>query len=208
MTTPCTSRAPWLLLVLPFLVLCVAPAHAQNFEVGVNLLSSQMSEFEGTDIGVGGRFTWKPVPLIGVDADLGWYPGEYPPDGVTFSDGRFEGFFGVTVGPAVNRLRPFGKFAAGFFQTTGTQERIVCLAIFPPPLNCVMAADQTLPAMDFGGGVELLFTDRTFLRIDATARMLQYPGPSMRLDRDDRSTHDSDYWGAAFRLSIGGGWRF
>jgi hypothetical protein len=195
---------------LPFLVCwCIASsAHAQSFEVGVNLLSSQMSEFDGTDIGVGGRFTWKPVPLVGIDADLGWYPGEYPPDGIPFSDGRVEGFFGVTVGPSVNRVRPFGKFAAGFFQTAATQEAIACLAIYPPPLNCVMAAGQTLPAMDVGGGVELLFTDRTFLRIDATARMLQYPGPSLQLDHSDRTVHEKDYWGAAFRLSVGGGFRF
>ena len=201
-------RPLWLFLLACWYVAFASSAYAQSFEVGVNLLSSQMSEFEGTDIGVGGRFTWKPVPLIGVDADLGWYPGEFPPDGIPFSDGRFEGFFGVTVGPAVNRVRPFAKFAAGFFQTTGTQERIACIAIFPPPLNCAMAADQTLPAMDFGGGVELLFTDRTFLRIDATARMLQYPGPSISFDRNDRAVHDSNFWGAAFRLAVGGGFRF
>ena len=194
--------------VLATLLITVSPVRAQSFEAGVNLVTSQMSAFDGTDVGVGGRFTWTPTPLIGIDADLGWYPGEYPPDGIAFSDGRFEGLFGVTVGPSLNRVRPFGKFAAGFLQSTATQERTICLAIFPPPLNCLMAEGRTLPALDFGGGVEWLVTDRAFLRLDTTARMLQYPGPSLQFDRNNSEVHDADFWGAAFRFSIGGGVRF
>ena len=59
------------------LVLAAVTASAQSFEASVHLASSQWSEFDGTDLGVGGRLTWKPSPMIGVDADLTWYPGDF-----------------------------------------------------------------------------------------------------------------------------------
>ncbi len=73
-------------------------ARAQSFEVGGHFAASQWSEFDGTDLGFGGRLTWKPSSMIGVDADLTWYPSDYP-DRIAFSRSRFEGLFGVTVGP-------------------------------------------------------------------------------------------------------------
>ena len=183
----------------------VSGVYAQSFEAGVHLVASQWSEFDGADLGVGGRLTWKPITAIGVDADLSWYPGEFPSEGVPFSEQRFEGLFGITVGPRLNRIRPFAKVAAGFLQTNGTQERIICIAIFPPPLNCLMAANQTLTAFEFGGGVELDATDRTFVRVDVTDRMLEYPGPTITRDLEIR---DDGFYGHALRFTIGGGVRF
>ena len=192
------------------LVLLIVPltAGAQSFDLGAHFVSSQWSEFEGTDRGIGGRFTWKPTPLVGVDAEIAWYPGEFPPDSLPFTQGHVEGLFGVTVGPRINRLRPFGRFSAGFLHTSSTQQFIACIAIYPPPLTCLMAESQTLSAMDFGGGVELSVTDRTFVRVDATARMVKYPGPSILFGDVDRVVRDEDFWGAAFRFTAGGGFRF
>ena len=186
-------------------VVLASTARAQSFEAGIHLAASQWSEFDGTDLGVGGRFTWKPTSLIGVDADLSWYPGEFPSEGTPFSDNRFEGLFGVTVGPRLNRLRPFVKAAAGFVNTSGTQERIICIAIFPPPLGCVMAADQTLTAFEFGGGLEIDATARSFVRVDVTDRMIEYPGPSFRRGFEPV---DEAFYGHALRFTIGGGVRF
>src|SRR4029450_11426886 len=89
------------------LVAGVSLARAQSFEASVHLASSQWSEFDGTDIGGGGRLTFKPTPTIGVDADLTWYPGEFPPDGIPFTGNRVEGLFGVTAGPRLAGFRPF-----------------------------------------------------------------------------------------------------
>ncbi len=186
-------------------LLCSNLAAAQSFEGGLHLAASQWSEFDGTDFGLGGRLTWKPTSLIGVDADLSWYPGEFPPDSIPFSDGRFEGLFGLTVGPRIDRIRPFAKVAGGFLQTNGTQERIICIAIFPPPLNCSLAADQTLTVFEFGGGVQIDATDRAFVRVDVTDRMIQYPGPTLTPDFEVR---DESFYGHALRFTIGGGIRF
>ena len=148
------------------------------------------------------------MPLVGVDAEMAWYPGDFPPDSLPFTQNHVEGLFGITVGPRLDRFRPFGKFAAGFLHTSSTQPFIACIAIYPPPLSCLMAESQTMPAMDLGGGVELSIGERTFVRVDATARMLKYPGPSILFGDADRVVRDADFWGAAFRFTAGGGFRF
>ena len=185
-------------------VLTAVPAFAQSFEASVHLASSQWSEFDGTDIGGGGRLTWKPSAATGVDADLTWYPGEFPPDGIPFSGNRFEGLFGVTAGPQLAGFRPFAKLGAGFMNVGGSDAPFACITIFPPPLACVMAGGQTMQAYEFGGGIEILPTGRALLRLDVTDRVLKYPGPSIA----DREVHDEAFWGHALRFTIGAGWRF
>ena len=68
-----------------------------------------------------------------------------------------------------------------------------------------MAADQTLPAFEFGGGVEVSTTDRSFLRVDVTDRMLEYPGPTLTRDFEVR---DEGFYGHALRFTLGAGFRF
>lgn len=185
-------------------LLSSSPAAAQSFDAGVHLAASQWSEFDATDLGLGGRVTWKPTSLIGVDADVTWYPSDFP-DGVAFSGTRFEGLFGVTVGPQVNRIRPFAKAAAGFLRSSGAPEPFACIAIFPPPLACLMAAGETMAAYEIGGGVEVSTTRTTFLRIDVTDRILEYPGPSFGKNFE---RIDDAFYGHALRFTIGGGIRF
>ncbi len=159
------------------LVGAVQPARAQSFEAGAFVAGARWSEFDGNDPGVGGRFTWKARPLIGIDAELTWYPSDFP-KGIAFTRSRVEGLFGATVGPRLARLRPFAKVAAGFLKVGATPGAFACIAIFPPPLNCALAGGDTLAAYDIGGGVEVDATARTFLRVDVTDRILKYPGPT------------------------------
>ena len=182
-----------------------ADSYAQRFAASGHLASSQWSEFDGTDIGGGGRLTFMPTPTIGVDADVTWYPGEFPPDGIPFTGNRVEGLFGLTAGPRLAGFRPFAKAAAGFMKVSESSQPTVCIAIFPPPLACLMAAGPTMAAFEFGGGVELLPTGRALLRIDITDRVLKYPGPSLRANFE---TNDEGFWGHALRFTIGAGWRF
>lgn len=195
-------------IVAGLMLACVAlPATstAQSFEASVHIASSQWGEFEGTDIGGGARFTFKPAPMIGVDADLTWYPGDFPPDGVPFSGHRLEGLLGVTAGPRLAGFRPFGKIAGGFMKVGEAPAPFACIAIFPPPLNCLMAGGQTLPSIEFGGGVELMPTGRAVVRFDLTDRLLKYPGPTFNSDFEVQNT---GFWGHALRFTLGAGWRF
>ncbi len=188
-----------------FVLLATPHAWAQSFEAGVHVANSQWSEFDGRDLGVGGRLTWKPSTLVGVDADFTWYPSDFPDEPSAFSGGRFEGLFGVTVGPRLNRIRPFVKGAAGFLKSSEAPEPIACIAIFPPPLNCVMAAGQTLPAFEIGGGVEISASDRAFVRVDVSDRILQYPGPTFDSNFE---LVDEDFYGHALRFVAALGFRF
>ena len=192
-------------VVLLLWSVAIPQARAQSLEAGAHFASSDWSEFDGVDRGVGGRLTWKATPRLGVDADLTWYPGEYPSDTIAFSGSRVEGLFGASYGPQIARLRPFVKASAGFLRSSEAPEGFPCVAIFPPPLNCLMAAGHTMPAFEFGGGAEIDATDRAFLRVDAGARMLRYPGPAFR--NGLRDIRDDNFWGTALRFTIGVGFR-
>ena len=176
--------------------------HAQDrFEAAAQIAVAHSSEFDANDTGIGGRFAWHPLALIGVEAEMNVYPRGFP-SASAFSSSRIEGLFGVTVGPRFARVRPFAKLRPGFLSFHG--QPVVCILIFPPPLSCVLAGGRTLFALDLGGGIELFTPGRAVIRVDVGDRMLKYPGPSFR---DGRATEDS-FFSHDFRLSAGAGLRF
>jgi hypothetical protein len=178
-----------------------AAATAQGrFEAGAHLAITRSSEFASTDTGFGGRFGWRVLDPIGAEAELTFYPRAFPNDN-GFSSRRIEALFGITVGPRVGRIRPFGKLRPGFVTFRG--EPVACILIFPPPLSCALNG-RTVLALDVGGGIEIDAGTRALVRIDAGDRLLKYPGPSFsggRIEQDDFFGHD-------LRISMGAGVRF
>jgi hypothetical protein len=181
-----------------------AQSEQPQFQLGVQFTGAMSSEFDKTDMGLGGRVSWNPVPLFGAEAELNFYPGDFADD-PAFSKGRVEGLFGVTVGPQLGRVRPFARFRPGFLTFQEAPAPFACILIFPPPLQCALAGGTTALAVDFGGGVEFFPTDRTFVRIDAGDRAVRYPGPAFD---SERNVHDEDFFSHDFRFAIGGGLRF
>ena len=181
------------------------PAVAQTLQLDAHVTSSKWSEFDSADNGFGGRLTFKPVSLIGIEADVTWYPSEYEPDGVAFSRNRTEGLLGITVGPKIDRIRPFAKVAAGFLKVGATPGAFACIAIFPPPLNCSLASGDTLQAVEIGGGIEFDASRRFFIRGDIADRILKYPGPTF--DSNFEIPEDG-FFGHAVRFTLGAGIRF
>jgi hypothetical protein len=149
------------------------------------------------------------MPMLGVEADITIYPADFPPGtAAAFSNAyRFEGLFGATFGPRLNRVRPFAKAAAGFLMVETNAAAFACIAIFPPPLACILAGGATLPAYEFGGGVEIDATARSFIRADIADRILSYPGPTFR-GPGLRERVDERFFGGALRFTIGAGIRF
>ena len=179
-----------------------APVSAQDhFEAAAQIAVVHSSEFDANDTGVGGRFAWHPIDLLGAEAEMNVYPGGFP-SASSFSPSRIEGLFGVTVGPRFARVRPFAKLRPGFLAFR--DQSIACILIFPPPLACVLAAGRTVFALDAGGGVEVFATERTVVRVDVGDRLLKYPGPSFH---NGRATQES-FFSHDFRLSAGAGLRF
>jgi hypothetical protein len=181
-----------------------AQAATRPFEMGVQLVTAWSSQFDETDSGGGLRVGRRVLPWIGFEGELNLFPAGLG-DRVPFSDARQEGLFGVTVGPAFARVRPFARLRGGFLRFAPAPEPIACILIYPPPLACVLAEGRTLPAFDFGGGAEVSVTPRTFLRLDAGDRIVRYPTSPVDLVLPNRrrpaSSHD-------FRLAVGAGVRF
>ena len=190
--------------VVFLLLFAASHSAAQSFEAGAHVSSARWSEFDGADNGIGGRLTWLPTALIGVDAEVTWYPSDFP-EGIAFTRSRTEGLFGVTIGPRIDRVRPFAKIAAGFLNVGATPGAFACIAIFPPPLNCQLAGGDTLPAYEIGGGVAVDMTDRTFVRVDVADRILKYPGPTLDSNFERR---DEGFLGHAVRITLGAGFKF
>src|SRR5262249_448744 len=152
--------------------------------------------------GVGGRFAWQALDLVGAEAEMTLYPRAFPGGrSASFSSSRVEGLFGMTVGPRFTHVRPFGKLRPGFVKFRG--QPVVCILIFPPRLSCQLDG-RTVFALDLGGGVELFPGPRAFIRVDAGERLLKYPGPSFRNGRITQN----DFFSHDFRMSAGAGVRF
>jgi len=175
-----------------------------TFDAGAQVTAARSSEFDRPDVGFGGRFGWRAAGPISVEAEINSYPSDFP-DGVPFSAARVEGFFGATIGPRLDRVRPFAKLRPGFMTFRAAPEPIACILIFPPPLSCTLASGRTLFAFDLGGGVEVAATRRTFLRFDAGDRVVKYPGPVFD---SDRTAHENGFASHDFRFALGAGVRF
>jgi hypothetical protein len=187
-------------VVFFFFVSSAAAVAQQRFDAGGQVVFAHSSEFDRGDTGVGGRFAWHPVDPIGAEAEMTFYPGDFPSSG-SFSRSRIEGLFGVTVGPRIARVRPFAKLRPGFLTFRG--QPVVCILIFPPPLSCQLDG-RTVFALDAGGGVELFATERLIVRVDLGDRLLKYPGPSFRNGR----VAQEPFFSHDVRLSAGAGVRF
>lgn len=184
------------------------PALAQtsweHFEVGAQLPVARSGKFDRSDTGIGGRFAWRPTPMLGIEAEIDLYPQDFP-GGTAFSGRRVEGLFGATVGPTFSRVRPFARVRPGFVQFGQAPQPFACIAIFPPPLSCALAAGRTVFALDVGGGVDVAATRKTFVRADVGDRLVRYPGPVF--DRG-RTSRESAFFSHDFRFAIGAGLRF
>lgn len=182
----------------------LATSVADTLRLGVHVSSVALSGFDESDLGIGGRVSWYPLGLIGVEAEMTFYPRDYP-ESRAFSRGRREALFGATVGPTFGRVRPFARARAGFTRFQEAPQPFPCILIFPPPLQCSLASGATARAIDIGGGLEVIATRRTFLRFDAGDLLLRYPGPVFD---NEGAVRENGFLSHNLRISLGGGLAF
>jgi len=182
----------------------VAQSGEPRFQLGVQFVGASSGEFNRTALGVSGGVAWHPVPLLGLEANLGIYPGDSTSI-TALSTSQVEGLLGITIGPRLGRVRPFAKVRPGFVAFRASREPMACVLIYPPPLSCTLASGETVAAVDLGGGIEVFPTRRTFLRFDIGDRMLRYSGPTFDLGGTVRN---AAFFSHDFRVAVGGGWRF
>lgn len=182
----------------------LAQSGSRGVEVAAHVATIDSGQFHTSDIGVGGRVAWLPHELFTLEADVTHYPGDFP-DGSAFSRGRWEAYFGGTVGPRLGRLRPFAKLRPGFLTFEDAPEPRACIAVVPQPLVCALQDGATVFALDLGGGVDFTLSERSMVRFDVGSRLLRFDGPV----RDTRGEpHDDGFWGHDLRVTLGAGVRF
>ena len=176
--------SPHVRAVLVFAVLLLpAAAAAQDrpFELGGQIAIVEVGRFDQTDTGGGIRAAWKPRSSVGVEGEVNFFLGDFAPGSGSnrpvIAGNRVEALFGVTIGPRIGNVRFFGRARPGVVRYAEAPGPIVCIAIFPPPLGCQLAAGQTLFAFDVGGGLEVDLGGRTFFRLDVGDRVVRYPEP-------------------------------
>jgi hypothetical protein len=180
-------------------------AQGRHIEVGAHLGWVDLGELDTTDLGVGGRFSFRPTSIFAIEAELSYFPSDVPEE-VPVTNSRLEGLFGVKAGHRFDRFTIFGKLRPGFVRFAEAPRPIACIAIFPPPLSCVLAGGKTVFALDAGGGVEFYLSERSLVRADVSSLLLRYPGPL--LNKAGEAFIEEAFWTGSLRLTFGAGLRF
>jgi hypothetical protein len=195
-----------LLLTLALLIPGAAAAQSDGgpFRLGAMGTYISSSELDTSEVGLGMLLAWKATPLVGIEAEIVVHPADMGP-APSFSSGRVETLFGLSVGPQLARVRPFAKTRLGIIRFWESPEPLACIAIFPPPVRCTLADGRTAVGVDIGGGLELLPHGRAFVRFEAGDRVLSFPGPVMD---SDGTAHEGGFFAHDLRISFGAGLRF
>jgi len=181
----------------------LAGAQGRRLELSLELPVVNLSQVDRTDTGVGLRLGFGLSRALALDATLAAFPADLGDP--AFSASRFQAALGLRVARRGKKAAVFAAARGGVARFAQSPEPFACVKIYPPPLACVLAAGQTLPAWTLGGGLELYPSPRTVLRLEAADQLLRYPGPAFDGERQRRET---DFWDHDLRATLGLGWRF
>ena len=195
-------------IVMLFLSLSSQPAQAQSetpkLELGAQFPLIRLSEFDTTDPGVGGRMTYNLSRHVALEGEINFFPRDRFHSGRLFSRRRIEGLFGLKSGIRSDKIGLFGKARPGFMRFNESREPIACIAIFPTPLACVIAAGKTEFALDLGGVVEFYPSRRSVVRFDLGDTLVRFGEFARRSSgrvSDGFITHNLQFnAGVAFRF--------
>lgn len=178
-------------------------AQDRRSDAGVQASFMRYGEFEQSQVGMGLRIGHRLGRRVALDAELNFEPGDL--GGVAFSASRLEALAGLRLGLDLQRSGAYLTLRGGVSSFAAAPEPIPCIAIFPPPLGCVLAEGESLPAFGFGAGFQAFVGERAVLRFEIGDQMLRYPGPAFA---KDRVVEDDSFWRHNLRLTAGVGWRF
>jgi hypothetical protein len=187
------------------------PALAQEtkpIELGAQVTSLRLGEFDTTDLGVGVQGAWRLSPLFAIDGALSVFPpGDQPFTARVDNQGRLLGLVGVRSGVRHGPLELFGRVRPGFLRFA-EQDRVVCILIAPQPLSCLVLGGYTAFATDIGGGARFNFlADRMQVTFDIGDLLVRYSPEAFRRDRDLGEIKER-LVGHSLLFSAGLNWRF
>jgi len=201
-------RGSLMLRIAPVAIASVslgAPAHGEEarWDAGAEVAVSRLSSLEETAVGLGLRLSFRAHDWVALDAGATFAPADLgdPP----FSGSQTEFLFGFRVGPRPRPLSGYVALRGGFVRFSEAPGPLACIAIFPPPLSCVVAAGESPPAFQAGAGFEGKVGERALVRIEIGDRLVRMPGPSFDARREARL---EDFWSHELRLSVGAAFLF
>jgi len=205
MMGPMRPRVPFVSSVFFGVLLVAGPAGAQTpdrrGDVSAQLSVRSLHEFDETEVGFGARLSYRFSGWIAADGEVSFFPGDA--GSPAFSASRLEGLAGLRVGPRLGSVGVFLAVRGGAVHFAEAPEPFPCIAIFPPPLVCAIGGD-TVPTVQFTGGVEIFPGDRWVVRVEAGDQLLRYSGPAFTADRD---VIDESAWKHNFKATVSLGFR-
>jgi hypothetical protein len=183
----------------------VVPGQAAErpLELAVRGAWTDYSQFDESDLGVGGEASYRFTDWLAADAQLTFFPSDLG-EPAPFSGSRLEGLFGLRLG---HRFGGAGLYAAvrpGFVAFSEPSEPRACILIFPPPLACSLGG-QDVFALAYGAGLELVPGERLVLRAEVGDLLLKYSGPAFD---EDMEVFEESLWSHNLRATLSVGLRF
>jgi len=187
-----------------------APAFAQDAgrgEIGAQVSTLSISEFDTTAVGAGVQAGWRLTPGLTIEGALNIYPGG---DGTPIEDQRkLLGVVGVRTGVSFGGLELVARARPGFLNFA-EQANVPCILIFPTPLSCRVASGYTAFVTELGGGVRVpLGSNRLQLTVDVSDLLVRYSSDEefLRMNGDARDITDS-VLSHNLLFNAGVNWRF
>jgi hypothetical protein len=203
------SRARCIVLVAAawFLVHSPLAAWAQvaeRAEVGADAVVLRIGELDVTDGGVGARAAWRLGETLALDGRVVWFPGG-DARGRAARQTRVLGLAGPRLTVAWRGLEVGGYARPGFLRFV-REGQTVCIAIFPTPLACQLAAGYTAFALDLGGtaAAPLDQSGRVRFRVEIGDLLVRYGLTAFRAD----GTTTDGFTGHNFMAGVGMAFRF
>ena len=183
-----------------------AVAQNRGVETGGDVSILRLSEFDSTDVGVGAHVIGPLTSALALDGAFMWFPGSRDVRaGALDSQHRVVGLIGLRTIAARGDVEFFARRQVGFLRF-GERDRVVCIAIFPAPLECRLAAGYTAFASVLGGGANFGLgpSGRVRVNVEAADLFVRYALQALR----PRGEITDGFVSHNPLLSVGLGWRF
>ena len=175
-----------------------AQPSAHAFEISGEFATLRLSESDTWSAGIGANARWTLVRGLALDGSVTYFPEDR--QNLVLALGGLRPT--VTFGKA----EVSGRARVGVLDFQKVNEPFACLAIFPAPLECQLAAGYTALAIDFGGGVDVGIAREGRLRVHAEVGdlLVRY---NLNAFRSDGSVTNG-FTSQNFLFNVGLGWRF
>ena len=183
---------------------------AQFSVLGINDPHGLNDLFPRTELGGGGRLSYKLNRHLAVEAELNFFPRDYRKVRSNFTGGRMtEGLFGLKAGLRKNKFGIFGKVRPGFESSSSAEIARFPNGNGPDPRNPFGFRDirATQFALDAGGVFELYPSRRTILRFDVGDTIVRYPGIQFT-QIPSGAVEEKTLYHSKLQFSAGFGFRF